>query len=380
MPNKFLKEYVESKNNKQSNYEQILSKVGGVNKMNVLKIKFTRIAAVVVAILMLIVGVPQVYAKIQWNIEFKEFKNRDYKTGIYAIKDEYTEVIEMDYVEQNGIKAKIGSLNITDDHFEAIVDFEFEQGIEVNSETFSSGFAIYDDEKNVYGIFSKPKSGEKYDKTPLYIYEDLGIKYNKKDIYAVQLQNACSTEVIEVNGRTIKAKISMDSIKGFPRSKKIYIRLFDLGFFMADNETKTMETFTVSDNEWIFEIDVPEKFYERLTINLKLKEEIPGVEISKLAISENGLIVRGIFDGSNDVIFAGKDMTSEQWSNVQDNLLYITDNEGNRYQQLSFGTDTKEDSICAKFDVTKNIFEQSGLWLNYTDINGKLYKTELVKK
>ena len=56
----------------------------------------------------------------------------------------------------------------------------------------------------------------------------------------------------------------MKSEKGFPRSKKIYIRVFDLGYSMTqvDEENNYQaEDFSITNAEWIFEIDLPEKFY-----------------------------------------------------------------------------------------------------------------------
>lgn len=279
---------------------------------------------------------------------------------------------------------KVDSLIITDDNFEATIDFQFDEDIQVNSETFTYGFAVYDDNKNVYGILIRKHSGEKYDKYIKCIYEDIGVKYNKRDIHAPQIQNACGIERIEATERKITTKIEMDSVKGFPKSNKLYIRVFDLGFDMydfSDKENIICENFLVSNNEWIFEIDVPQKFYERLTTNLKLKEEIPGVDLSKIAITETGMIVTGTFDEINDIVLQGKDMPVSQWREKQNNLVYITDEKGNRYNNIRLGTyGGEKNSIHIEFDVTKKIFENSVLYFNYTNPNGNLYKTELIKE
>lgn len=384
MKNQVFKDYTNDVYNKEKNYETILSKFEEVEKMKIVNQK-RKLNKVAMFIGIVIVGVisSQVYAKISWNIEFNEYQNRQFETGTGIIKDDYTQEVSMDYIEQSGIKAKVDSLVITDDHFGATIDFEFDENIEINSQTFRYGVAVYDDNKNVYGIYSRIHSNEKYDKYPKYIYEDIGVKYNKKDIYAVQLQNACGFNNIEATGRQIKTEFTMESTKGFPRSNKVYIRVFDLGFDMydfSDKENIIGEEFTVSDKEWIFEIDVPQKFYERLTTNLELKENIEGVNLTKLTVTETGMVITGIIDGVNDIISQGKDMSSSQWVEMQNNLLYITDGNGNRYNNIGFGTYTEgKDSVHIKFDVTKKVFEDSGLYLNYTDKNGKLYTVELVK-
>lgn len=389
MANRYLKEYIESKNNKQYNYDQILLKVEGVSKMNSVRIKFRRAITVLAAIVIIAVVTPQVYAKIQWNIEFQEYQNRDYESGFGVLNDSnFSEEVDMDYIYQNGIKVKVDSLLITDDKFKTNINFEFDENINVPSREFAFSYAVYDENNNIYEIFSRTHKDQKRDKITPYIYEELGIKYDKKNAYANQLSTSSSFGNIEAHDRNIISEIEIRTIKEFPKSKKIFIRIFDLGYTMYDisydeaNRPKlnSAETFTISDCEWIFEIDVPEKFYERTTTNLKLKEEIPGVKISKLAITESGLVVEGIFEGSNDIISAGKDMESNKWSDVLKNLLYITDGEDNYYIQISLGTDTEKDSINATFNVNKDILEKSGLWLNYTDSNGELHKTELVKE
>ena len=138
MPNKYLKEYVESKNNKRTNYEQILSKVEGVSKMNVFKMKFTRVIATAVAILMVAVGIPQVYARIKWNAEFTEFKNISKEIVVGQKVDE--ELVDMEYIEKNGLKAKVESITASADEIKIKLAFEFDENIEVNSKTFEYSF------------------------------------------------------------------------------------------------------------------------------------------------------------------------------------------------------------------------------------------------
>ena len=53
----------------------------------------------------------------------------------------------MNYITQDGISVKVDSLMITDDYLEAKINFKFVDNIEVNSETFGFGYAVYDDEK-----------------------------------------------------------------------------------------------------------------------------------------------------------------------------------------------------------------------------------------
>ena len=154
----------------------------------------------------------------------------------------------------------------------------------------------------------------------------------------------------------------MDSSKGFPRSKKIYIRIFDLGYTMYDVQEEngefklnTSETFTISDAEWIFEIEVPDKFYERENTELQLKEAIPEVDIDKISLAETNLVMEFQSESMRNVIMSGMDMEPGKWAEVQKEMLYITDGEGNRYDTTSMGTTQEENGLKVTFDVNKTI-------------------------
>lgn len=388
MVNKAFKEYTEKINNMDLNYKAILSEEKkGVSKMKVEKKKVLNMVAMFIAVILVGFLSTQIYAKIQWDIEFNEYQNREYATGTGAIKEAiesgYNEVINMDYIKQDGISAKIDSLILSDDHFEANVHFIFDEGIELNSETFSFGIAVYDDENNIYGIYERTHYNNKekrYGKYTKYIYEDLGVNYNKKDIHAIQYNDSTNYGNISAQGREIVSRFSMGSTKGFPRSKKIYIRIFDLGYDMMNFSEKnvTFEDFDISNAEWIFEIEVPEKFYERKTTQLVLGEEIPGVEINKITLTETGMVIQFKSKEFRDTIMSGKNMHTGEWDKVQKELISVTDGEGKSYQVTSMGTTDEENGMKVTIDINKVSLEKQ-LFLNMK-LNGKQYTSELIEK
>lgn len=73
--------------------------------------------------------------------------------------------------------------------------------------------------------------------------------------------------MIIVKEFTIRAK------KSYPKSEKIYIKFFDLGYTMMDKanlveqaelENIEIEEFDITNKEWTFEIDVlDEKYFSR---------------------------------------------------------------------------------------------------------------------
>lgn len=60
-------------------------------------------------------------------------------------------------------------------------------------------------------------------------------------------------ENISANNRKIVNEIRLKSLKGFPKSKKLYLRILNLGYSMINVEEKKIEEFNISKENWIFE-------------------------------------------------------------------------------------------------------------------------------
>jgi len=381
MVNEVIKKYVEEKNNFDTNYKSIYSKIENKKHMNTWKKKVINSVAIIVAIIGLVTASNQIYAKIQWNVQFKEYQNREYKYGVG--QKNLTETVDMEYVEQDGIKVKVDSLMTTDDHFEAKINFEFAEDIKLNSETFEFGYAIYDEENNLYGIFGNmnnktQKRGFEYHRRC--IYRELGLDRKKY----ISLMNSAGIARISAEDRNIISKINMNSRIGFPNSKKIYIRIFDLEYYMDDNTNEiktypTMEYFPISDAEWIFEINVPESIYNRKTEKLKLKEDIKGLEINHIKVTETGLILQGKMKEIYDAMMSGKDMKSEEWTKKQKEIINITDSEGNSYYYKSGGSTYEKNGFTYNFEIDQDILNTRELYLNI-NVNGNKYSRQLVKE
>ncbi len=390
MSNKVFKKYMEDMYNIDRNYEQILSKERKVVSM---KRKILNVAAIFLAVIIVGVTSTHIYAKIKWDIEFKEYQNRivnSEKGSLQEAKENgYAEIVDMNYISQDGISIKIDSLLLTDDYLDANVTFKFDKNVSVDSDRFSFGFAIYDENKNIYGIYKRmnldPKA--KQDNTTIFIYEDLGVKYNKKDIYAIQIAGSMGIGNVKSSpeNRTITANITLNARDSFPRSKKLYIRIFNPGYTMVElgevngnKEIVNAEDFQLSKSEWNFEIDVPEKFYERQTIELKPKNEIPGIEISKISLTEAGMKLKFTSEKYNTMIFEGKDMTTEEFEKAKSGMLAITDANGKIYKILNGGTTMNKNEYSFSLDVNKNDLENR-LFINYKH-EGTLYTEELIIK
>ncbi len=340
MVNKVFREHIEELNNKELIFEEIITREKRKNntKKRILNIATTFLIAITIG-----VTSSQIYAKIQWNIQFEEYQNNtiNLEKGSLekAKEDGYSEVINMDFIEKEGISIKVDSMLITDDCFDANITFKFDENIIVNSENFTYGYVVYDENKNIYGIWDR-RIGQKGNKDNMisYIYKDIGIEYNRRNIYGNMLAHQLGTKVIksDPSNRTIISNLNITTRKSFPKSKKIYIKIFDPGYTMFEissdkKRVDTTEDFSLSKYIWSFEIEVPEKFYERETVQLKPESDIPGIEIQDITITETGMVLNFKSEEYNKMIFKGKDMPSEEFSRKQNEMLNISDETGKVY-------------------------------------------------
>ena len=294
------KEYLNKIHNIDKNYKKIISK--SKEKNNVKK-KILNMVAVLIVIILVGTTSTKIYAKRQWAIQFKEYENRQYSFASTAIENGYVENINMEYIYQNEIGVKVDSLVVTDDHFESNISFEFPENMVIDSESFVFGYAVYDEE-NLYNFnnrFRLDGSKTKFDFNYLkFLYEEMNIDYNKKDVFACQYADSCGITRVSAHDNNITSKIEMESIKGFPKSKKVYIRIFDLGYTMMDKanlveqaelENIEIEEFDITNKEWTFEIDVSDEMSKAENKELKVNDEIPNIEIKSCTLTETGMVI-----------------------------------------------------------------------------------------
>lgn len=346
-----------------------------------------RNVAVAMAVITLLgVATPSIYAQIKWNIEYKEFENRPVEYGMasinQAIEQGYEKNIDMEYVYHDNIGVKLDTLMITDEFFSMNLDFVFPKETKINTETFSYGYAVYDENKNVYGVLDvisnldvkEMLKGNGYWKK---LYTEENIPYNKKEIFPRTISDSTQgATVITSKEGNIIAKTSMTTPKEFPRSKKLYIRIFNIGYTM--NQLSISERFELTDAEWKLEIEVPENFYQRESVELKLAEDADGFELKKLTVTETGTSIIFKMDGFIDMVMSGRDMEKEEFEQKMDEALYITNEEEKRYSYLENDNGTyMNGTYKAKFDLNKSDLNQK-LYLHFK-MNGKQYKIELTQ-
>lgn len=381
--NNNFKNFCIQKFNKEDNYNAILKKVEEEGIMKEKKnLKILKIAAVFIFVITLGLATPQLYGKIKWNIEYKEYEQRETIYGSASIKEAiesgYGENVQMDYIHQDQIGIKLNSLMITDDYFEMETDLKLPEDIEINTDTLSYGLAIYDENNNIYAVVERIHTADKkiynYNKK---LYKELEINSD-----TVPLVSSCVTGISSAEKGNIIMKTTMTSTKGFPKSKKLYIRIFDIGYNMIEVDKQigkiiSSEDFQISNAEWKIEIDVPKKFYERKEVNLEIQENINGLEIEKFEATETRLTLIAKIEGLKEFVFEGKDMDSSEFTKQLNEKIYITDENGNKYYQTNLGT-TGNDNFKMFFEVNKNKLNKK-LFLN-VNINEQLFTTPIIIK
>ena len=387
--NKFMNEYLKDKNNKDENLKFIKTKL---HKEKIQKRKAMNIAAVIVIVFLVGTLTPQIYAKIQQNINYKEYTRRDYVSGKGEIASAYSENIDMEYVFQNDIGVKVDSIVLTDDTFKANINIKLpeemkksnllENNIENKNVFYNFGFAIYDENNNIFACSTRWDENSKSNDFQEYImclYKELGIKYNKYNFKNKMLSKQFTTGELEINEDQIIHQIELNSWTGFPDSKKIYIRIFNIGYEISKYGAET-EISKHNDSEWNFEIETPDKFLKRETINLALVDEIPKLNIDKFTLTETGLLLvgkrKGLIEDIKDRLVITENFN---WEEVRGVMLNITDDNGNIYYPFSSGTTDEKNGFFGKFEIDKDLFGNTTFYLNMK-IGDEEYTSEISKK
>lgn len=381
-----IKEVVNTKIDIPESFETSIKQTFNLNKKasRTKKVNFRNIA--VAAIVVCLVGIitPTIYAQVKWNIEYKKFENRPVKYGSALVKEAvdqgYEENIEMEYVNKDRIGVKLNSLMITNDYFHMTLDFKFEKGVQINTDTFNYGYAIYDENKNIYCVSEGDISnfGKYYRK----LCKEQNIKINRKERpFLASSFGGCN--ILKSVDENLVGRNTMTSDIGFPRSKKLYIRIFDIGYSltMRDENGKIIEEEykKITDAEYDLEVEVPEKFYTRKTMELKLAQEISGLEIDKIEVTETGLTMNAKMEGFIDLLMSGKDMDTKDFNNKVNEALHLSDENGNWYttENNSLGT-LGNGKFHASFSINTNHLKDK-LYLT-VKIKDKSYTIQLIEK
>ena len=87
--------------------------------------------AVLIIILFITVISYKIYVHVDMDIRFKEFEKREAietkGTLSYVEEDNYAKVEDTDYITQDGVGVKVDTISITDDTFNANINFKLDK-------------------------------------------------------------------------------------------------------------------------------------------------------------------------------------------------------------------------------------------------------------
>lgn len=368
--NKIFDEYLEKEYDKNETYNNIYSKIKNNSKRKIINS---------IAILSIIIAMGTstsiIYANRNWNKEYENYLNRNIETvkasANWDIINNDIENIDMDYVYQDDIGIKINSILLTDYTCQMDIDFQM-LNEKKDYKAFKFGVAIYDEENNLYNVSERLKltgsqTLKNYEKK---LCKELGIKYNSKAYNAPeQLATGISQNPIFITDTNTIMRLELNSKEQLPRSKKLYVRIFDIGYSLADFsdidgtefKIENAEDFPLSNSEWQFEIDIPERFYDKKYTKLTPKENIESIKLEDIILSETNLVMNINTKYSLIDIISGITISDEE-GNVY-NIYKTVD--GNSYKLI--------------FNIDNALDKQ--LYLNINIPEYKIFqKVELIKK
>ena len=299
--NKIFKEYLEKEYGENEVYNLVYSKIKNGYS---LKKKLLNSVAIVFGIITLTTTATSIYAKKSWEKEYDEYLNRYINCAKTSVNNENingsVKNLDMDYIYIDGIGIKVNSLMLTD--YTCQMDISVKTKDENNFEAFEFGFAVYDEQKNIYQVSERLKynTGEflYYEKK---LCKELGIKYNDGRGLPKKLTSGFALNPIAIEEGNTIMRLELKSDEVLPKTEKLYVRIFDIGYSLADisyidgnnNNFKINDSvdFQISDSEWQFEIEIPNEFYNKTYMKLELAEEIEGIKLEEAVLSNTDLSI-----------------------------------------------------------------------------------------
>ena len=387
MNNKFMDYLITTEYDKEKNYTIIMNRINEKRKPYNIK---TIAASVLFFIIAGLLG-NGIYAKIQWNIQYKEYLNVDRGVTSLSVKESESSgnLVKIDdqYNYKNNIGLKIDNLFISDDELELDVFIDLSKIDNFRSDTLGFGYIIYDENNSIIGAYtrrgweySKFNSLKKCFSTNYFkkFMKEKNISYKEHDLVKLMNYNSCSEKLIESTNKIVTQRILISSEnRKIPKSQKIYIRIFDLGYAVSDSKTLDYENFELCKNEeWNYDIIIPDKIYSRKNLDLMVENTTSKAKITTASISESRLIIE--FDGFESTEEYNKFVESNDNDNFR---LYLEDQNGNviNYSQNIGGYAPNEElTYKCYFDLNKNNFIENYYTLHYCE-NDNEYEV-IIKK
>ncbi len=265
---------------------------------------------------------------------YKINKNYTSKTSIgyvndslkIAVENGYIQNVDMEYAYSNKIGAKIDYIIMSDYNLNILFDFDISQIKNITEPADIQDLLIYDENNNIIFCYNKNAYKEFCKKNRLQCIDDF---------FHQQCANGYGIQAIELNDQNNKSLYKIGTIKGFPKSKRLYIQFKTICFDREQN--------TKIKGNWNLELDLSDQFYNRDTIKYKLKNQSNDVEL----INANSTAT------TTRITYKMKNIDISKIRNIS---MYLEDMSGNRYDVNSIEDSVYvyKDEISATFPITSN--------------------------
>ncbi len=195
-----------------------------------------------------------------------------------AINNGYIQDFNMDYIYSDGIGLKIDSLILSETDMNIVFDFKLNDNIDLVNDKFNFSYIIYNEDNQVYAyrdLAMKNKFTKKFAK-------EHNIKFNN---VLPNLAKEGNSNIITFTPNNIIINERYVATNNFPKTKKLYIQVIGIGC-IVDGKNKSL-----SNSNWTFELNIPDKFYSSTNIEYKLKENIDNIEVEKILVTDTGTIL-----------------------------------------------------------------------------------------
>ena len=265
-----------------------------------------------------------------------------------AITNGYVENLNMGYVYSDNIGLKINSLLLSETDINLTLDFKLNNKTNLENENFIYDYIIYNENNEIYGYsqgFATKNLLQKFAKENK--INDLNIRTSSGNY-----------SFITFTEDNIVTNLMHTASNCYPKTKKLYIKVIGVGCLV---ERKYQ---AVSNSEWIFQLDIPDKFYLSENIEYVLKENTEKIEIEKILITDTSTIFIAYIPGIN-----GKG------SEIK--IIDEFGKEYNAYGGISY-TGKNLDRVQINFPINKSMITNK-LYLKM-NLNNEEKLIELIKK
>jgi hypothetical protein len=186
-----------------------------------------------------------------------------------AIEHEYIQNIDMEYVTFDGLGIKVDSILMDDQSLLLVLNYRFEHP-DLLKDFDRLGLGSSDPD---YDLLGKPNE--------FYIKDEQGnIFFQEGNPDSLRLIYGGS---YAIKDNILKQAIALSSLEGsLPKSNQLFIGFSEVTIY---NSQGALESFL---GDWLFEIDVPDKFNQRDNINYTASENA-GLKISSAVLTPTGL-------------------------------------------------------------------------------------------